>query len=456
MCTIFFFLADGGGNSFLLRFTSILIYSIIFFIVFLAFAEKLILFFYLGRGALNESDDVAYVQSGINFARTGTVSVWSVYPSAAIMPGMPVVAGIFCRLFGEGSAYIDAVRLCWCLFGSATVYVFYKCCVFLMPKSFALLAALPFLLINWAWSDNTFLTEPPYFFFFLLNLYYIFRLGEQESSHPDRKALIGFVLSFMAALMFRANIITAPLFAAIYLVFVKKKRLAEYIPHALALLAALLLFMIPWSIRNYRVFGEFIPLTNGSANPLLLGTYQGESAPTDESLDYETNVYKVIREEYKELFNEDGTLKNAADGEKIRTATDRLKAKYRFREWLKRDPKGLLWSYLVSKPVCMLTWVWFWMPSASTYYALEKLSLINCIFCVAAVILSFVQKKKRRLMSFLSFVYLFSLYSFAFSFASERYSAQIMPIRYMIAGIGLYLVWELFKNRRKKKQSPIT
>ena len=63
----------------------------------------------------------------------------------------------------------------------------------------------------------------------------------------------------------------------------------------LVLVCALLVFVIPWSVRNYRIFHQFIPITNGAANPTLLGTYQGATAPADDELDYETNVYAVIR-----------------------------------------------------------------------------------------------------------------------------------------------------------------
>lgn len=60
-------------------------------IVFAAFIERIIMFFYLGSGAINNSDDIAYIQSGIEFARTGTITIWSIYPTAIIMPGMPVL-----------------------------------------------------------------------------------------------------------------------------------------------------------------------------------------------------------------------------------------------------------------------------------------------------------------------------------------------------------------------------
>ncbi|MDO4982361.1 MAG: glycosyltransferase family 39 protein [Eubacteriales bacterium] len=419
---------------------------VIFLVIAAAFVERLIMFFWLGSGALNDSDDVGYVQCGIEFARSGTISMWSAYPTALIMPAMPVVTGIFSMIFGEGNAYIDAVRICWIILGCITVYFFYASSCFFVRKWLAVLASCAFLLPNWAWSDNAFLTEPPYLLFWMINFYYSLLISEDETA--DKKHILCYVLSFMAALMFRANILTMPLFTAVYLFIIKKRKLRTYLPHLIALISALLIFIVPWSVRNYRLFDEFIPLTSGSANPLLLGTYQGSTAPSDDTLDYETNVYSVIREEYAEYFGENGLLKDPIRGAEIANANDKLKAQYRLREWFKRDPKGLIWSYLFSKPACMLNWVWCWLPIPALYYTLHYISMFNLILCVLAVVLSLVLRKKRPEVLFLSVMYLFNIYTFAFSFASERYAAMSVPIRYIIAVIGIEIVCQLAAEKK--------
>ena len=79
--------------------------------------------------------------------------------------------------------------------------------------------------------------------------------------------------AYMLALMLKANIGIYPLFAAIYLLVVKYD-FKVLLKQGLILACALLCFMIPWSIRNYIQFQAFIPLTYGSGNPKLLGTYQ--------------------------------------------------------------------------------------------------------------------------------------------------------------------------------------
>ena len=95
----------------------------IWILVALALLERIIMFFYIGSGELHNSDDVAYVQSGIVFAQTGVISVWNPMPTAKIMPAMPVVTGLLSMLFGEGEAYINSIRILWIILGCVTVWV---------------------------------------------------------------------------------------------------------------------------------------------------------------------------------------------------------------------------------------------------------------------------------------------------------------------------------------------
>ena len=195
----------------------------ILIVVLATFIERIIMFLYLGSGAINDSDDIGYIQSGIEFARTGTITMWSSTPTAMVMPGMPFLTGIISKCFGEGNLYIDAVRIFWIIFGSATVYVFYKCCCFFTGKWIAVIDSCSFLLLNWAWSDNTVLTEPPYLFFYMLNFYFMLAMGEQPEG-VNRKNAFDYALSLLAALMFRANILVMPAFCAFYLLVIKKKK----------------------------------------------------------------------------------------------------------------------------------------------------------------------------------------------------------------------------------------
>ena len=56
--------------------------------------ERLALFVQFGPDYLSYSDDEAYVKAGLYFAETGIISMWGPYPSAMIMPAMPILIGL--------------------------------------------------------------------------------------------------------------------------------------------------------------------------------------------------------------------------------------------------------------------------------------------------------------------------------------------------------------------------
>ena len=87
----------------------------------------------------------------------------------------------------------------------------------------------------------------------------------------------------------------------------------------------------------------FIPLTYGAGNPALLGTYQGYGFPSDESLDYKTNVDDIAKEKFAKYYNKDGTVKNEAIQRYIALEMDGIKADYRISEWKKSNQ--LVWLY---------------------------------------------------------------------------------------------------------------
>ena len=49
---------------------------LIWVLLFLLLAERLILFKQLGPDYMSHSDDDAYIESGLYFIRTGTISMW--------------------------------------------------------------------------------------------------------------------------------------------------------------------------------------------------------------------------------------------------------------------------------------------------------------------------------------------------------------------------------------------
>lgn len=422
---------------------------LLFPFVALLFVERLISMWVFGPGSDFACDDVAYIQSGITFARNGVISVWTDYPTALIMPGISIVTGFFSSLFGEGTAYIASVKLLWYVAGSFTGYYIYKSMRLFFPAPWAFLAAGAMLLPNRVWIDNIISTETPYLLFFCANLYYTLNFKWDRS----RGGVIKYALSFLLALCFRANILSLLPFSLLYLFLCREYSFKEIARRVLTVFLISLIFFVPWTIRNYLRFDAFIPISYGAGNPTLKGTYQGDSCPADDELDYEANVYGVIREKYARYYNADGLIEDPSYAQYVAAKTDGLMARYRMQEWFRRDPSGFLKAYLFDKPTSMLAWVYYWGPAEALISSITAvLSKINFLLCALAFVLAFIMKQKREIVLFLTLLYGVNLYILGFSFAVERYAALIMPMRWMLASAGLYLAVSGIVGAVKKRR----
>ena len=104
-------------------------------------------------------------------------------------------------------------------------------------------------------------------------------------------------------------------------------------------------------------------------------------------------------------------------------------------------------SYGVIKPMEMIRSSFYW----TTLFNVTKdqvlmMQDLNTVLCAVAVALAVVLKKYRRQMCFLLLVYFGNLYVYAATFSFDRYQVSLMPIRYIIIGIGLGLGAELFSR----------
>lgn len=397
------------------------------------FLERFYAGYTLGITYNIKSDDMSYIKSGIEFANTGRITMHGVL-SAQIMPGMPVLLGALSFVFGEGRMLWFAMKILWWLMGSLSAFFVYKVVTMFLSKGFGLVSTLGFFVVDFVWMDNVILTETPFMLCFCIMIYATLMMVKNKNYFWPC------AIFYMLALMFKANIAIYPLFAMCYL-FLKKYDLKVFVKQCVILASMVLCFVIPWSIRNYIHYDEFIPLTWGSGNPMLLGTYQGHGYPLDEQLDYETNVDKVAEEKFQKYYDTNGELKEDYLAKYISLETDGIKAKYRLKEWAKSDLLSLLDSYLIVKPVSMLDDVFYW-DTLWNIDSLEilKLHKLDVWLCAFVIFLSFYLKKYRKEIGFLTFLYVGNIYVYATTFAFSRYAATLMPIRFMMVGIGYYLI----------------
>lgn len=411
----------------------------ILLIVCALFIERLYGGYTLGIDYNLGNDDLSYVNSGIEFAKTGVITMHGGL-SAQIMPGMPILIGTVSFLFGEGRAMWFVLKILWWLMGSLTAFFVYKSITIFVPRACGILASLAFFAPDFVWMDNLILTETPFMLCFSIMIYATLMMVY------NKKYFWICALSYMLALMFKANIAVYPLFAMCYLL-VKKYDVKVFVKQCFILASMVLCFIIPWSIRNYIHYDAFIPLTYGSGNPMLLGTYQGHGYPTDEELDYVKNVDEVAAREYKKYYNENGEFKEEHLRSYVLLEKDGVKAKYRLQEWVKKDPLSMIDSYLIQKPISMIDDVFYWETLWEVpCEILRSIRKIDAAFCMFTIFLAFYFKKYRKEILFLTGLYVGNIYIYSMTFAFDRYAQTLMPIRFIIFGMGCYLVLWLMKE----------
>lgn len=386
------------------------------------------------------SDDYSYILSGFEFKKSGTLIMHGVQ-SAQIMPGMTVFIAFISALFGESRLFLIVLRLIWIVMGALSAFVAYLCVELFTPKWCAIITMLFFFRPDFLWTNNLILTETPFILFFLTAIYATIMMGKSEKKGFFWLCLI----SYLCAFMLKANFGIYPVFAGIYLLLTKYNFM-KLLRQGLIITVALLAFIVPWSIRNYQIFDEFIPLTYGAGNPTLLGTYQGYGYPSDESLDYETNVDQVAVLAFSKYYNDDGTLINPDIYKYIELEVDGIKAQYRIDNWLETNPKSFLISYFVLKPLDMIRSVFYWHQVFSVDGSiLLFITSIENMLAVAGIFLAFVLKKQRAEVFFLVSLYFGNIYIYAMTFSFDRYACSLTPLRFVLLGITSYLFFEAIK-----------
>ena len=399
------------------------------------------------------TDSPFYYQAGLDFARTGRI-LYGGSPTALIMPGTPVLIGLLAKVFPDGMPLRYAIRAVWVLIGSLTPLFYYKSVRLYAPAWCAFLVGLVYLHPLHIHIDSYLLTEGPYYAFFAMALYYTLKMGREKKRGDVWK----FAFSVLAALLFRANILMLLFFTLLWLLLQKRYTARELLGRIGVVCLVLALFMVPWSIRNYRLFHAFIPVTYGTGNPIMEGTDQGDGYPAEAIFGrgVENIVAEdIVREKNPALFDKNGELLDPETSQYVAHMAIKEDAMFRLRTWLRYETKSFLHTYLWVKPRMILNWVWYWSPFPFfPYEAAHRLRQLNCLFCLGSAGLALALKKHRKVIFFLGFAYVANLYGIAFSLAIDRYAQMIMPYRYLMAGLGLDLAAELLRRRRKPKETP--
>lgn len=396
----------------------------------------------LGFNYTLNSDDASYVKSGIVFLQTGEITMHGVI-SAQIMPGMTFLIAFMALIFGTGTKLMISLKVLWMIMGISTICVVYKSIKLYTNKYISALSCLFFLAIDYVWMDNLILTETPFILLFALLIYHTLKL----SQNTNRKDYILIIIYYIMAVFIRPNIGIFPIFLFIFLLL-KKYDFKLLMKQCLIAGAILLLCLIPWAYRNYKVFGKFIPLTYGIGNPLLLGTYQGVGYPLDEELDYVKNVDEKIPDKMKYY------LENTNEKEYMTKyyllEYDGMKAKYRMHEWWNKDKISMLKSYLYYKPKELFNNYFYWDTILGIKpMVLSTIRKLEILFFGLSSLLILLNKKRIKEWLFLILTYGSQIALYSYTFAFSRYAISMFFIRYIVIGIGIGILYDIVKNRRK-------
>ena len=400
----------------------------------------------LGFNYSLNSDDADYIKSGIVFLQTGEITMHDVL-SAQIMPGMTFLIAFMALIFGVGSKLIISLKILWLVMGLLTIYIVYKTIKLYSNQYIAAISCLFFLAADYIWMDNLILTETPYILLFSLLIYHTLKL----SMKANKKDFILIVIYYILAVFIRPTIGIFPIFLFVFLIL-KKYNFKLLIRQCIIAGIILLLCLIPWTYRNYKIFNHFIPLTYGTGNPLLLGTYQGSGYPTDEELDYVKNVDEKMTKEMK-YYLENREVKEYMT-KYYSLEYDGMKAKYRMHEWWNRDKKSMLKSYLYYKPKENFYNYFYWDTVLNVNSTLlVKIRKIEIVMFLISTLLILFDKKKIKEWLFLMLVYASQIALYSYTFAFSRYAISMFFIRYIIIGLGFGIIYNFIKKRSQRNEN---
>ena len=374
------------------------------------------------------SDDMGYVKSALTLLETGMLTYHSPdVPTVHIMPGQSFLLAFIFLLFGKGAFGLLMGKFIFILLGTINILIVYKIGKIIGNTFIGLMsAAMLAIFIPQVLTDNLFITETPFMLAFLLLVYYSIKLAHEPENW---KFFFILMVSYFAAIMFKATIALYPVLLLLYFIL-KKYPIKIGLKQFGVAVVMMLLILGPWWARNYVQFGDFIPLTGGGGNPLLLGTYQG--AGINYGKPYLETV-QVVRDQYP--------LKGQYAHINLQIQNDI--AKERINIWWADDKKSFLESYLKIKPIIQWKTQFYWIEiydiSKSLIQNIHQHIVNLSIFSI--LLLVFMRHRWREYVLIVSIVF-YNLILNSIYFAFPRYNQPLMFILFIVLSTAIFVLYQ--------------
>ncbi|WAH36741.1 glycosyltransferase family 39 protein [Alicyclobacillus dauci] len=411
-------------------------------VVLIAFIIRIFVIFHYGPYVSIHSDDMGYYRSAEWLLQYGKYAFYTPdAPTVHMLPGMTFILAAVIAVFGKGALGLYVGKVVFTIIGCLGIFGAYKAVEHMWNRPVALIVAL-FLAVYVPGieTDTLFLTEPPFMAAFAWLVYFVLRAGKEHKTSD----IVWASIMFVAAIYFRPNII---LWAVVALAYLMSMRYPWklLVSHMGLVVGIVVICLAPWWIRNEIAFHQFIPLTDDSSNPLLLGTFQGlhYPAPNDPTL-----VEHRILAEHPDLLPQ-------SEHEIPWFKAQQHEAMARVRQWYHTHPSDFFQSYLWIKPG--LLWNLAYYPIRILGVLPETMKLVQHWLVWPSIIghavaLVFANGKRRQMMMVaLTLLYFTGLYSIFFVYG--RYNEPIIWLMFLGIPAGIWTLVTLLLRaggRRRK------
>jgi 4-amino-4-deoxy-L-arabinose transferase-like glycosyltransferase len=409
--------------------------------------------YYLGDLAqMDNNDDVKYIRTAINLIETSKLmyqdgDIKSGVPTVFIMPGYPIFLAFFIKIFGLTGGLL-AVRIVQGLLQAGIILLLYLIGRKYFNEWIARLASAMYVLYIPNISVSLLvLTETVFTFLFVLLIYLCFEAI--ETKRMRYYVWGGIVLGL--AVMIRPTVLVFPAVVLI-LWLLKKYTFREMLKRALVVGCILMVFLVPWWIRNAIHFDRFIPLTAASGNPFAQGAVIGYGAlPHLDSSDPD-KARTELGDEWVEAML-------SGDSMKVDQAEMEL-GKVLFRNNWQENPWATMGWYTFGKLICF--WVIPFYESPHQYFesAIDQetfrvpfvvMTAYHWLLLLAAglgTVLLFRKGQPRRRLKLLlpASIFIMCVVYLPY-FTMPRYAYPLMPLIMLLAAGGIYTVWRRLRDR---------